>query len=90
LISTPLLKEGADFPLLRSLIMGGSGKSLVNTIQAVGRVLRPGPYKDKKPIVVDFLDHTRYVMKHALARRRILEEEIGPVRVLPTEHLPEL
>ena len=88
LISTPLLKEGADFPLMRSLVMAGSSKSLVNTVQSVGRVLRPAP--NKNPIVIDFLDHTRYVLKHALARRRILEAEIGPVRVLPSEYLPEL
>ena len=66
--------------------MAGSGKSLVNTVQSVGRVLRPLP--DKYPVVVDFYDKTKYVCRHALARRRIMESEIAPVFDLPVNYLP--
>ena len=67
LVST-LIKEGVDLPAMSMVIMAGGGKSEINTIQTIGRALRP-----KAPIneafVVDLHDRGYYVGEHASQRQ---------------------
>ena len=89
MISTQLLKEGADFPKMMSLVMAGSGKSLVNAVQSAGRLLRPKP-NGERPVLIDFLDHNKYLKRHALQRQRIYENMIAEVQMLDPKQLPSL
>jgi superfamily II DNA or RNA helicase len=86
MISTPLLKEGFDAPIMRSLIMAGSFKSLVGATQAAGRLLRPKPNKER-PILVDFMYGNKYLKKHAIARQRVYEQAIAPTQIVDLELL---
>ena len=65
LISTGVLGEGIDLPNAEMLIIAGSGKSKVQTIQKIGRVLRLADGKTKA-IIVDFMDtDTKWLKKHS-------------------------
>jgi len=62
LIST-LLAEGSDIPSITAIIMAGGLKSVVGTIQKIGRVLRVK--KDKsEAIIIDFKDNGRFLSDH--------------------------
>lgn len=75
-IATTLADEGLDIPCLECLILGGSGKSMVKTMQRVGRVLRPDPQnKGKKAIVYDFKDRPKILRRHANARKKMYLSE---------------
>jgi superfamily II DNA or RNA helicase len=68
LISTSILNEGVDIPPINALILAAPQKSLIATVQKVGRALRP--YENKKDcIVVDTYDNCKYLSK--ASQRRI-------------------
>jgi len=67
LISTNMLDEGFDCPPIDALVLAAPQKSLIKTIQRIGRGLRP--FENKKDcIVVDCIDPVRYLHK-AFQRR---------------------
>lgn len=74
LIST-LLEEGVDLPSMSSIILAGGGKSNIQTIQTIGRALRPK--NGGKAVIVDCKDKGDYVGKHYRIRRNILEDYYG-------------
>lgn len=65
---------GVDIPTLTALVLCGSGKSSVKTLQRIGRVIRDG--KNKKLVaVVDLWDDCKYLKKHAKIRKELYETE---------------
>jgi superfamily II DNA or RNA helicase len=67
LCSSPLFDEGIDLPAINVIILGGSGKSTIKTLQRIGRGLRKGD--GKKLIVVDTIDFTsKYLLEHSYQR----------------------
>lgn len=67
LISTNLMDEGFDCPPVDAIILAAPQKSLIRTIQRVGRGLRP--FENKKDcIIIDTMDSCRYLYK-AFQRR---------------------
>jgi superfamily II DNA or RNA helicase len=79
LIGSSVADEGVDIPALGSAIMAGGGKSLIKSLQRVGRTLRPYPSAEnnekKEAIIVDFYDRLRYLTGHSKKRIKIYESE---------------
>lgn len=69
LVSTQLIKEGSNLPLMKSMIIAGGGDSAINTLQLVGRLLRTHKTKSKV-ILNDFFDKGSYLRKHSKHRIR--------------------
>jgi len=78
-ISTSIFDEGVDVKPLQVMIQAGSGKSMTRALQRVGRVLRPYEYPDgtkkSEAIVIDFMDHCRYMLGHSKKRLKIYQTE---------------
>jgi len=74
LIGSAVADEGVDLPALDSLILAGGGKSLIKSLQRIGRTLRPYPGKTEA-IIIDFYDRLRYLSGHSTKRIRIYETE---------------
>jgi len=79
LICTTIFDEGVDIPELRSVIMGGGGKSKIKTLQRLGRGLRLAKGKDEV-LIVDFIDFNPTtpgwtVGKHSKFRMKTYKEE---------------
>lgn len=74
LIGSTILSEGIDLPSIGCLIIAGGGKSEIETLQRVGRGMRPKP--DGGGLVVyDVDDQTnRYLAQHSAERRRAYAE----------------
>lgn len=72
LIST-LLGEGVDIPEMDVIILACGGKSQTALIQRIGRVMRPSKGKNEA-IVVDFIDHGRWLSKHSEERINTFRE----------------
>lgn len=79
LVGSVVADEGVDIPALGSAIMAGGGKSLIKSLQRVGRTLRPYPSAEhnekKEAIIVDFYDRIRYLAGHSKKRMEIYESE---------------
>lgn len=79
LIGSSVADEGLDLPALDAAIIAGGGRSLVKTIQRVGRTLRPYPNAEnnikKEAIIVDFYDHIRYLTGQSKRRMEIYRQE---------------
>ena len=76
LIASSVFDIGVDLPTLDALILAGSGKGSVRTLQRIGRVIRKAPNKENA-IVVDFIDNAPYLDKHSAARIATYETEPG-------------
>lgn len=64
LVASTILDEGVDVPTIDALILAGSRKSRIKTMQRLGRGLR-----GKKLIAVEFANFTHdYLLKHSLSR----------------------
>ena len=67
LISTSLIDTGIDIPTLNTLVLGSIGKSRIQTLQRIGRTLRP---EGGKVYVIDLVDSSNSVLfKHAMQRQ---------------------
>jgi len=79
IVGSVVCDEGIDIPALDSAIMAGGGKSLIRSLQRVGRTLRPYPSAEnnekKEAIIVDFYDRIRYLTGHSRKRMKIYESE---------------
>jgi superfamily II DNA or RNA helicase len=72
LILTNIFDEGVDTPEVDALIMAAGGKSIIETLQRVGRGMRVKA--DNRLFVFDFFDDTHeFLMRHAETRRRTCE-----------------
>jgi superfamily II DNA or RNA helicase len=74
IIATSVFDEGVDLPDLRSLVLGGGGKSEIKVIQRVGRMRR---ISENKSIVFvhDFVDKCQWLDDHFEERKKIFIEE---------------
>lgn len=71
LIASTILDEGVDVPTIDALILAGSRKSRIRTMQRLGRGLR-----GKKLIVVEFANYTnKYLAEHSLQRLEDYQKE---------------
>jgi superfamily II DNA or RNA helicase len=73
-IASKVYDIGVDIPSLSGLIVASSGKSSVRALQRIGRVIRRYPGKSQAA-VIDFADQAPYLHEHAIARKRVYEEE---------------
>lgn len=75
LVATTVLDEGVDISGIHALIMTAGGKSLRQTLQRVGRILRRKE-GDNSAIVIDFVDRTnKHLFKHSEERLKLYEQE---------------
>ncbi len=76
LVSSRILDEGVDVPAIDALILGGSRKSKIKTMQRLGRGLR-----GDRLIAVEFSNFThRFLLEHSLQRYEdYIAEECFPV-----------
>lgn len=71
LVSSRILDEGVDVPTVDALILAGSRKSRIKTMQRLGRGLR-----GKKLIAVEFANYTnRHLLSHSLTRLEDYQKE---------------
>ena len=79
LIGTSVADEGLDVPILDAAIIAGGGKSMIKTIQRVGRTLRPYPNVQnnvkKDAIIVDFYDRLNFLTGQSKKRMDIYKKE---------------
>lgn len=78
LIASKIFDIGLNLPFVSGLIIAGSGKSSVRSLQRIGRVIRKYDGKDMAA-VLDFADKCKYLDKHAKIRRDIYKEEFDKV-----------
>lgn len=77
LIGTSVLGEGVDLPIANVLVLAGGGKSKIQVMQNVGRVMRLFPGKTKA-LVYDFREEgSKYLASHATERAAIFVEVYG-------------
>ena len=76
LVASTILDEGVDVPTIDALVLAGSRKSRIRTMQRLGRGLR-----GKKLLVVDFANFTnKYLVEHSLQRLEDFKaEECFPI-----------
>ena len=71
LIATTIADEGLDISGIDVLILGAGGKSLRQTLQRVGRVLRKKKVGENKATIIDFIDYTnKHLLNHSKERRK--------------------
>jgi superfamily II DNA or RNA helicase len=75
-LASTIFDIGVDIPSLNALILAGSGKSFVKSLQRCGRVIRSYPGK-KYAAIVDFYDDVRYLKGHSKTRYSIYKSEDG-------------
>lgn len=66
---------GINLENITGLVLTGSGKSSVKTLQRLGRALRNGKEKYNGIACLEFFDDCKYLKKHALIRKSIYETE---------------
>jgi len=66
-VGSPVLGEGMDVPTFASVIIAAGGKSNINTVQRVGRGLRPKE-GDNTVYIHDFEDLPPFLHEHSHAR----------------------
>jgi len=75
IIATQVLAQGFDLPELQGLILAWAGKSFVQVMQRLGRVLRLHNNK-KLAFVVDYFDKTHaYLKNHSFKRMQMYKNE---------------
>lgn len=67
---------GVDIKTISGLILAGSGKSSVKSLQRIGRIVRSSKNKNYAA-VIDFYDQTKFLKKHSLLRYKTYSEEKG-------------
>lgn len=78
LIGSTILDVGVDVPALGMVILAGGGKAEVALRQRVGRGLRAKKVGRNICFIVDFEDQfNKYLQRHALQRRAIIESTPG-------------
>jgi superfamily II DNA or RNA helicase len=86
LIASKIFDIGIDIPCLSALVLCGSGKASVRSLQRIGRVIRK--FKGKKiAAIVDFLDNAHYLKDHSKARKKTYETEEGFIIKWPTKQI---
>lgn len=74
IIATSIYDEGWNLPALDVLVLAAGGSSSIKLTQRIGRVLRLKP-DGRSARIYDFIDTPKYLRRHYLVRRNILEKE---------------
>lgn len=64
LIASPIFGEGTDLPNIDVLIVADGGKSVIRTLQKIGRALRMKKGRENSATVYDFAHHTHKKLGH--------------------------
>jgi superfamily II DNA or RNA helicase len=76
IIASVVFDIGINLPILSALVLAGSGKSAIRSLQRVGRVIRK--FKGKSHVaIVDFYDQVKFLKKHSMIRYNIYISEAG-------------
>lgn len=82
LIATSIFDEGVDIPTIRAMIAGSGGKSVIKTLQRIGRGLRKKA-QDNRLFVFDFVDATsEYLLDHSERRQETCRREHYEVKTI--------
>jgi superfamily II DNA or RNA helicase len=76
LLASTIFDIGVNIPALSSLVLAGSGKSSIKSLQRIGRVIRKFPGKNKTAII-DFADQNKYLKQHSQKRYETYSSEEG-------------
>jgi superfamily II DNA or RNA helicase len=76
ILASTIFDIGLDLPELNALLLAGSGKSNIRSLQRIGRVIRMIPGK-KFAAVADFYDQVKFLRKHSMTRYKIYSSEDG-------------
>jgi len=83
LIATSIFNEGVDIPCINAVINLAGGKSVISTIQKIGRGMRAKKTGENRLLVLDFYDKTnRYLEDHARQRITTCRGEEYTTRIL--------
>lgn len=74
MIATKIFELGLDIPSIEVIIIAAPCKSIIKTIQRVGRGMRKHKRK-KELVVVDFIDKAKYFYEQSMRRKKIYEGE---------------
>lgn len=75
-LTSTIFDIGVDVSTLSGLLLAGSGKSPIKTLQRIGRILRSSPGK-KVCCVVDFFDDVKFLRNHSQKRYATYRSENG-------------
>ncbi len=84
ILASVIYDLGIDVSSLSGLVLAGSGKSSIKTLQRIGRVIRGHPNK-KYAAIVDFVDNARFVKQHSEKRFKIYSSEEGFIVKYPKQ-----
>lgn len=85
LICSVVFQEGVDIPELASVIIAAGGKSIIATLQRIGRGMRSNAGKKQEFEVVDVLDvGNQWTEKHARMRKSSYLKEGHEVAIVTT------
>lgn len=85
LVASVVFQEGVDIPNLESVVLGHGGRSIIATMQRIGRGMRNNGGKKKTFEVWDIYDEGCSTLeKHSRARRATYLRETFKVTVLPS------
>ncbi len=74
LVSSKLIKEGQNLPLIKALVVAAGGDSVIDVLQLVGRALRK--HKSKNRVWIDdFMDKGAYLARHSKHRIKVYKGE---------------
>jgi superfamily II DNA or RNA helicase len=76
ILASTIYDIGVNIPTLSALVLCGSGRSTIKSLQRCGRILRPLPGK-KFAAIVDFYDDVKYLKNHSKIRYNIYKSEDG-------------
>ncbi len=83
LVCSVVFQEGVDVPELESVVIAAGGKSVIATLQRIGRGMRSNKGKKKTFEVFDFLDSgNKFLERHAKGRRKAYLKEGHEVMVV--------
>lgn len=85
ILASTVFDIGVDIPTLSGLVLAGSGKSSVKSLQRIGRVIRGAVGKNFSAIV-DFVDNVRFLKNHSQARYKVYASEKGFIVKWPKQN----
>ena len=76
ILASTIFDLGIDISCISALVLCGSGRSFVRTLQRIGRAIR-GATGKQRVAVIDFYDQIKFLKKHSKIRYEIYKSEPG-------------
>lgn len=84
IIANTIAEQGVDLPELRTVVVAGAGRSVIATLQRLGRGMRLAPGKSAFK-VIDLADrNVRWLERHSRARERAYKRDFDVTHREPT------